>query len=258
MLARETDLAHEARCIERMARNFNGDPDIVFPAVHPQLSTEHVLTMSFMEGVKISRKSEIERLGLCADDVATKLIQAFYKQLFLDRFFHADPHPGNFFVRVGPGGKPQIVVLDLGAASEVSTEMARGMYEVLAGLMTRDDDLVVAGVETMGFVAEDGDRALLERTTRLYFEKLLGLDIQDFSKISPEVARNLADTGLRRDQLRELMRSVEYPHGWFFVERAVVILFGLSAQLAPRLNTVRVGFPTIAAFMASGGQRTAS
>ena len=41
------------------------------------------------------------------------------------------------------------------------------------------------------------------------------------------------------------MKSVQYPDGWFFVERAVVILFGLSAQLAPTLNTVRVGFPYI-------------
>ena len=46
------------------------------------------------------------------------------------------------------------------------------------------------------------------------------------------------------------MRSIEYPQGWFFVERAVVIMFGLSAQLAPKLNTVHVGFPYIMKFLA--------
>ena len=67
---------------------------------------------------------------------------------------------------------------------------------------------------------------------------------------------NFYDPGVKRDELRELMRSVQYPHGWFFVERAVVILFGLSAQLAPTLNTVQVGFPYIAQFMATGGRTT--
>jgi len=50
--------------------------------------------------------------------------------------------------------------------------------------------------------------------------------------------------------LRELMRSVEYPEGWFFVERSVVILFGLVAKMAPKVNTVQVGFPYIMKLMA--------
>lgn len=258
MLRRETDLEHEARCLVRMAGNFSDDEDILFPEVYPELSSDRVLTMTFMEGVKISRRKEIEAMGIDPDAVATKLVQAFYKQLFLDRFFHADPHPGNFFVKVGAEGQPQIVILDFGAASEVSTEMVGGMFDVLAGMMTHNDDQVVAGIEKMGFVAQDGDRALLERTTRAYFEKLLNLDIKDFSKLSPKLAHDLADTGLKRNDLRELMRSVEYPHGWFFVERAVVILFGLSAQLAPTVNTVHVGFPYVAQFMATASREAPS
>jgi ubiquinone biosynthesis protein len=105
--------------------------------------------------------------------------------------------------------------------------------------------LVVKGIEGMGFLAEDGDQELLEKAVRMYFEKLMSLDIKDFSKISPDIAKDLADPNFKRDQLRELMKSVEYPQDWFFVERAVVILFGLSAQLAPTVNTVRVGFPYI-------------
>src|SRR5690606_15032013 len=119
MLDRETNLEHEARCIERMAKNFEADPDVLFPEVVHATSTHDVLTMSFMEGVKISDRAAMVALGLSMDAVATKLVQMFYKQLFYDRFFHADPHPGNFFVQGGPEGQPRIVVLDLGSASEV-------------------------------------------------------------------------------------------------------------------------------------------
>lgn len=249
MLARETDLANEARCLERMSKNFAGDPDTLFATVHSAYCTKTVLTMSFMDGVKISKKDALSTLGLDPYAVATKLTTVFYKQLFIDRFFHADPHPGNFFVQKGPAGEAHIVVLDLGSATELSPNLADGMLDILQGLLTKNDDMVVRGIETMGFVDEHGDRELLERTVRKYFEKLLNLNITDFSKIDPKVAEQLADPDMKRDDLRELMKSIAYPEGWFYVERAAVIMFGLSSQLAPKLNTVQVGMPYVMKFM---------
>ncbi len=250
MLDRETNLEHEAACMERMAGNFSEDPDVLFPSVYHDLSSKRILTMSFMEGCKISRKDALAELGLDPYDVASKLVKVFYKMLFFDMFFHADPHPGNFFAQRGPEGQPRIVVLDFGAATVVRENLVDGMLDVLSGLMGRDDNLVVRGIETMGFMSATGDRELLERTIRTYFEKLLNLDIQDFSKIEADVAVELADPDLKKEELRELMKSVEFPLGWFFVERAVVIMFGLCSQLAPKLNTLHVGFPYIMKFIA--------
>jgi len=258
MLDRETNYIHEAECMERMAASFADDPDVLFPTVLHELSSKSVLTMSFMDGVKISRKDKLEEMGLDPDKVATKLVQAFYKQLFADRFFHADPHPGNFFVQRGPEGQPRIVILDFGAASEITDALADGMLEIITGMMTKDDDKVVSGFERMGFVAPDGDRDLLERTVRVYFEKLLDLNITDFGKIDPKIAQQLADPEVKKSELRVLMKSIEYPPGWFYVERAVVIMFGLSAQLAPKINTLHVGFPYIMEFFAKQRKRQQS
>jgi predicted unusual protein kinase regulating ubiquinone biosynthesis (AarF/ABC1/UbiB family) len=249
MLVRETDLENEAAMITRMAKNFDTDPDVLFPTVYPEWSSKTVLTMTFMDGVKITRKEALRKLDLDPYAVATKLIKVFYKQLFIDRFFHADPHPGNFFVQRGPEGQPRIVVLDLGSATELRKNLADGMFDILSGLMQRKDDLVVKGIDEMGFVAPTGDRALLERTTRKYFEKLLNINITDFGKIDPKVAQQLADPDMKREELRELMKSIAYPEGWFYVERASVIMFGLQATLAPKLNGIQVGFPYVMQFM---------
>jgi predicted unusual protein kinase regulating ubiquinone biosynthesis (AarF/ABC1/UbiB family) len=140
-------------------------------------------------------------------------------------------------------------VLDLGSATQLTDNLADGMFDILSGLMTRKDDLVVRGIDTMGFISPSGDRALLERTTRKYFEKLLNLNITDFGKIDPAVAQQLADPEMKRDELRELMKSIAYPEGWFYVERAAVIMFGLSATLAPKLNGIHVGFPYVTQFI---------
>jgi predicted unusual protein kinase regulating ubiquinone biosynthesis (AarF/ABC1/UbiB family) len=255
MLARETDLANEARCITRMAKNFEADPDVLFPKVYPEWSSETVMTMTFMDGVKITKKDALATLKLDPYDVATKLTKVFYKQLFLDRFFHADPHPGNFFVQRGPDGQVRIVVLDLGSATPLTDNLADGMFDILSGLMTRKDDLVVKGIDTMGFIAADGDRDLLERTVRKYFEKLLNLNITDFGKIDPAVAQQLADPDMKKEELRELMKSIAYPEGWFYVERAAVIMFGLSATLAPKLNGIQVGFPYVSKFIVDSNMK---
>ncbi|HEX3762630.1 MAG TPA: AarF/UbiB family protein [Kofleriaceae bacterium] len=249
MLERETDLANEARCIARMAKNFESDPDVLFPRVFPEWSSKTVMTMTFMDGVKITKKDALANLSLDPYDVATKLIKVFYKQLFVDRFFHADPHPGNFFVQRGPDGQARIVVLDLGSATDLRNNLADGMFDILSGLMTRKDDLVVRGIDTMGFMAEGGDRPLLDRTVRRYFEKLLSINITDFGKIDPAVAQQLSDPNMKREDLRELMKSIAYPEGWFYVERASVIMFGLSSTLAPRLNGIHVGFPYVTQFI---------
>ena len=131
----------------------------------------------------------------------------FYKQLFIDRFFHADPHPGNFFVQRGPEGQARIVVLDLGSATELRKNLADGMFDILQGLMTRKDDLVVRGIDEMGFMAAEwrsraaraDDAQVLREATQPQHPGLLG-------KIDPAVADQLADPEMKREELRELMK----------------------------------------------------
>ena len=248
LLRRETDYVHEAACMERMAKNFASEPDILFPEVIHELTSSDVLTMSFMEGVKITRVDELDRLGIDRRRLATRLVQSFYKQLFVDRFFHADPHPGNFLVQKGPDGAPRIVVLDFGAISEVPAPIIDGALEVLQGVLTADGPMVLRGFRRMGFVAVGANEELLEQTVKAYFRKLLKVkdrsagallraDRGDLGKLaSPEVDR---------EELHDLMRSIAYPDGWFFVERAAVIAFWLVGQIDPGLDTMAVGMPYV-------------
>ncbi|MCC6555286.1 MAG: AarF/ABC1/UbiB kinase family protein [Polyangiaceae bacterium] len=263
LLRRETDYLHEAACMERMAASFAGDAGLAFPEVIHELTTRDVLTMTFMEGIKITRLDELERAGVAPPEVALRLVQAFYKMLFVDRFFHADPHPGNFLVEpIGPapegrGAAPprpfRLVVLDFGAICEARDELIDGMIDILKGFFAQDDAAVVAGFRRMGFVAPGGNEALLERTVRSYFAKLL--KVQDrtaraLMRARPEQLERLADPEVERGELQELMRSFEYPEDWFYVERACVLMFWLAAQIDPALDTLTAGFPYVMPLLA--------
>ena len=67
MLTRETDLINEAAMIVRMSKNFIGDPDVLFPVVYPEWSSHDVMTMTFMDGVKVTRKDALSKMGLAPD-----------------------------------------------------------------------------------------------------------------------------------------------------------------------------------------------
>jgi ubiquinone biosynthesis protein len=249
LLHRETEYEHEADMMERMASNFSHAKDILFPEVVHDLTTRNVLTMTFMEGIKISRTNEMPDLGIDPHAVALRLVESFYEQVFVHRLFHADPHPGNFLVQPGKRpNRPKIVILDFGAVSEVHQEMVDGMIEILQGLFDEEPKRVLKGFYEMGFASQEANHELLEKTVMSYFGKLMRIKDRTpgaLMRASQKELEQLADPEVAREELRELMRSVEYPDGWFYVERASVLMFWLVGQIDADVDPMRVGFPYV-------------
>jgi predicted unusual protein kinase regulating ubiquinone biosynthesis (AarF/ABC1/UbiB family) len=248
LLHRETDYQNEARCMQRLADNFASEPDVRCPEVVEELSSREVLTMSYMEGIKISHLEALRGAGIDPEAVGRRLLEVFFKQLLVDRYFHADPHPGNFLVQAGPApDRPSLVILDFGAVSEARKGLVEGLIDVLSGFFAKDGKLVLTGFERMGFVAEHGNRALLEQTVLMYFERLLKVrrTPEAYMQASTGKLRQLFDPSMELGKLRELAQSFRYPEGWFYVERSLVMMFGLIGAVAPQLDMLQVGFPYV-------------
>lgn len=254
LLRRETNYLHEATCMKRMAANFAREKDILFPTPIDELTTESVLTMTFMEGIKINKLDELRAANIDPHSVATRFVESFYKQLFLDRLFHADPHPGNFLVQPGrTPRRPKIVVLDFGAVSEVKDQMVDGLLDIIGGLLEGNGKKLLDGFLRMGFASEEANHELLERTVETYFQRLLRIKDRTpgaLMRANQRELEQLVDPEVAREELRELMRSVEYPEGWFYVERASVLAFWLVAQIDPDVDAMRVGYPYVMPLLA--------
>jgi ubiquinone biosynthesis protein len=242
MLRRETDYDNERRNMDRMRDIFASNPDVVVPSVVPELSRAGVLTMTYEAGVRIVDVLREPTPELDPKEVARLITECYFTMLFEHRVLHADPHPGNFLVRPGPC----LVILDFGAVEDVSEPLARGLKTVILGALTRNTDQVLEGAEQMGFVAPGGDRELLREVGREYLKTLATVRVTDFSSFDRGEMQKLAAYPLVRGRLREVMRSVEYPDGYFYLERTLALLFGLVGQLEPGR-----GLPGVAAPIAS-------
>jgi ubiquinone biosynthesis protein len=126
------------------------------------------------------------------------------------------------------------------------------MKTVVLGAVTRNDELILKGLGAMGFVAEGGDRELLSRVGREYLKVLSGVRIDDFSKLERGVVEKLSGYHQVRGKLREIMRSVEYPEGYFYVERTLALLFGLAGQLSPKSGLPGLVLPYASKVFATG------
>ena len=248
MLARETDYRQERANMARIRDIFATKVDVVVPDVVDELTAAGVLTMSFEAGSKINDLEAESAQGIDTADVAKLLVECYFTMLLEHRVFHADPHPGNFLVRPGP----KLVILDYGAVEELTPALSSGIQVVILGVLTRNDDQILAGLEQMGFVAAGGDRELLKQVGREYLKVLSSVKIENFSRLDRQTVEKLSGYAQIRGRLRTVMKSVEYPEGYFYVERTLALLFGLVAQLAPTVGLPGLVMPHASKMFAKG------
>jgi predicted unusual protein kinase regulating ubiquinone biosynthesis (AarF/ABC1/UbiB family) len=262
LLARETDYLHEAACMKRMAAHFAGRKDVLVPQVIDALTSRDVLTMTRMQGVKVSDVTELRAQGIDPQAVGKLLLSCFLEQLLVHRDFQADPHPGNFLVQKGDERAPlRLVILDFGAVCEAPEGLVDGLIDALVAFFARDGQRLLAALERMGFVAAEADRELAHRTVLMYFDRLLRVHSHSPQALldrKPGQLRRLLDPQLDLSELRALARAFNVPDGWFYVERALVLMFGLVGSVAPELDLVKVAYPHLMPLLAARTQAARS
>jgi ubiquinone biosynthesis protein len=185
-LRRELDFRQEAENIERMPTVLKDYNRLAVPGVHRELSTSRILVMEEIQGVPIAQAPQ----GPERTQAARQLLESFYKQVLVDGFFHADPHPGNLM-----WWKDRIYFLDFGMAGTVGADFREHLTLLLmalwhedAGFLT-DVTLMMAGasdrsdLDVSRFQAEIGEVMVKYRTAALA-EMQIGPILQDMSEIS--------------------------------------------------------------------------
>lgn len=252
VVLRELDYTYEAKNLETIRKNFEKESDFLFPDVYWDYSTSKILTLRFMEGIKISALQEFQANGIDPTEVATKIIHAYCKQIFIDGVYHADPHPGNLLVQKKNGEGIRIILVDFGATATISQKMRQGITLFAEGLIKRDTRILANAMREMGFVAREGSFEPFEQLVDYFYEKLTHIKIENFRNLDLRQFHNLEDLlELRKIKIsfRDLMTSFHVPKDWILLERAMLLAMGLCALLDPKLNPVQIVLPYVERFV---------
>lgn len=239
----EIDYVTEATNAKRFREMFREDPSIYIPHVYEEYISKRVLVLEWIDGIKVNDYAALDAGGYSRLEIANRTVRAYFYQFFEEGFFHADPHPGNIFVKKNsPSDDPVIAFLDFGMVGSLTGSMKRAIRDLFLGLVLSDSKKMVDSLLKLGFVGEGANQAALEQALDIMLEHYFGMTLGQVRELEvSDVAHDL-DTLLYGQPFR-------IPSQFAFAGRAVSTLVGVSTGLAPNFNFVDVATPYARKFL---------
>jgi len=236
-LKMELDFRREAQSAERIRGFFADDPTVRIPEILHEHCTRRVITMEFVEGVKVNDREALEKAGIEYSDLMVRLMRIFNQMILAHGFFHADPHPGNILVNRSPRGKALFTLLDFGLANELPEGFGLGIFELMFSMMTFNESAMLRAFRELGFETKTGDDSTLLMIARRMISR------SDTGAFQGEFTEDMTD------EMFEAIREnpvVKVPIDFVLVARAFALLSGIAHTLGQRANALDAMGPAVA------------
>ena len=236
----EIDYLHEAASAERFERNFADDPRVSVPELVWERTTRRVLTLQDVTAIKINDVDGLRAAGIDPSEVAEDFAAVMFDQLFVNGYFHADPHPGNIFVTPLAAGVPgadhgrawKFTFIDFGMMGDVPDVLRRGLVNLLIAAASRDGKGMVDGIREVGVLLPSADTAELERAMTKLFARFGGMGFAELQDVDPREFRAFAI------EFGDVVRSLPFqlPENFLLIVRAMSLTSGMCSSLDPAFN----------------------
>ncbi len=211
----EIDYTIEGRHAERL-HDLLAEESVLIPGVYWDLTTSRVITLDYLEGIKLTQIQKLAHVGYDLHAVAVQITQLYLQQVFVHGIFHADPHPANILVCDG-----QIGLVDFGVLGYLTPQMKRDLGDLLFAVVQKDADEVVRVITRIGAVGPGSDRDALRRDVRR-----LILHYYNVSLKSVPIAQFL------RDMMRMTFEHhIRLPPDLALLVRTIIVLEGVTRNL---------------------------
>ena len=218
----EMDFDNELMNIRHLSDNFKYNDKIIVPTTYPDYSNEKVLTMEYVEGVKLSEV-------IAGDDpkynkilIADRIVRSYFQQLFIDGFFHADPHPGNIFVT----DDNAICYIDFGMMGVLDEEFRQDLAELMIYFSDRNIDGLINQLIRMDILNEKTDINILKSDLNDLFAKYYGVELSRFN-------------GIIEDLLFLMQKfDVRLPNEFVLMARGLSMVENTGLRLDPDIDVV--------------------
>lgn len=228
-LLEELDFTLEGRNAEILKKNMQEDPHVYIPKVYWDYTTERVLVLEYVKGRKITNRKELLDAGFNPRFIAQTLVDSIIKQIYIDGFFHSDPHPGN--LAIIPGNK--IVFLDFGQVGHLDEELREKAADLVLALARHDIDGVLRGILRIGIANKQPDLTGLRRDISRLERKYYGMPLSEIQ------------VGVSIQELMEVAwrHQIQAPSDFVMAVKALVTLEGTIRELAPDISLVEIAEP---------------
>jgi len=249
-LAAELDFRREAHVAEEIAANLADDPQVVVPAIVPELGTGRVLAMEYHPALRLDDRDVLVRRGVDPAELLEVLARAYGRQVFVDGLFHADPHPGNLFALppTARGERARVLFVDFGLSRRLSPDLRRALRRGLYAVLQRDPEELVERMDALGMIAP-GAHAGVRRAVDEMFGR-----ITERSGGGPAAALGVSGAAVPglKDEAKRLLREtpgLQLPTDLLLYARTLSYLFTLGERLAPEVDLVRLMLPHLLRFL---------
>ena len=235
----ELDLRREAASASELKAAMAAEPDFIVPAIDWARTGRRVLTIDWIDGVKLSDRAAVEALDLDRKALAATMVRSFLRQAIADGFFHADMHQGNLFVVPQGDGRAKIAVIDFGIMGRLDRRARVYLAEILYGLLVGNYRRVAEIHFEAGYVPGHHDVGEFATALRAVGEPIRGLAARDIS-----IANLL-------DGLFGITRSFDMavqPH-LLLLQKTMVMVEGVALTLDPDVNMWEVAEPFVKEWM---------
>ena len=242
-LFREIDYRQEADNAERFARLFANHPEVTVPRVERHLSSERVLTTSWIHGTKLQLRQDLEAQRLDPAALIRTGVISGLRQLLEFGYFHADPHPGNLFALSGKtGAMGHLAYVDFGMMDSISDADRLTLTGAVVHLINRDFLLLAKDFQALGFLNSKDDVTPIVPALEEVLGGALGENVGSFNFKAIT------------DRFSELMFNYPFrvPARFALIIRAVVSQEGLALRLDPSFRIIRVAYPYVARRLLAG------
>lgn len=231
----ELNFLREGRNIERFREFFSGDYTIYVPRYYRHLSSDKILVMEYVEGIKASDKERLVEKGLDPKTIAKRGIRLSFRQIFELGLFHADPHGGNILVM----DDNVIVPLDFGVVGYVDAEMVDFIADMLKGFVKNDPKIIIRAMERLDIISPSVDISTLKAE--------IGALVSNFS-ISRLESYTIEDIASEIFNLAYSFK-LKVPTRLSLISKALVTAEGLARMLYPDLRIMNEIKPFVTEIM---------
>jgi len=230
-LSHEIDYTVELANIQRFTRQFQGNTTVHVPLVYPDLSSERILTMEFIDGIKASKADLLRRKGYDLQLIAERGTKLVMEQVFVHGFFHGDPHPGNIFIL------PDNVIcfLDFGMMGRLSRRDREDFTDLMLSIVTKNDRRITGGVLSITTQFGEIDHNSLSRDLGDLLERYLYLPLKDLH--AGKVLQELLDLVQRH--------KLSIKPNLYLMIKALSTIEGVGLVLDPDLELIKLAEPYI-------------